>query len=276
MADYRIRTELGVAVEWAAREGWNPGIHDAELFYLADRQGFFAGELDGQMVAAGSAVCYDEQFAFCGLYIVDPAFRGRGLGFALTEARLAYCGDRNVGIDGVLENVDIYRRVGYNPFHLNHRFQKEASVQPFDRESIQRVGAEHLEGIMQFDRRCFPAARESFLTAWLHQADGCALVFLDRGQIRGFAARRTCLQGHKIGPLFADNLHVARELFCALQEGIVGEPVILDVPENNPDALQLASENAMQEIFATMRMYQKALPDIEHGKIFGITTFELG
>jgi len=68
----------------------------------------------------------------------------------------------------------------------------------------------------------------------------------------------------------------ARGLFAALQEDISDETVILDVPENNPLAMLLARKNAMREVFATMRMYQKQLPDIDHSRIYGITTFELG
>jgi GNAT superfamily N-acetyltransferase len=280
MDDYRIRrmnvAELELAVDWAAREGWNPGLHDAELFHRADPEGFFVGEIEGRIVAAGSAVCYDDDFAFCGLYIVEPQFRGRGFGLALTEARLAYCGDRNVGIDGVLENVEIYRRVGYKPFHMNHRFQTVARLQKFESESIEQVSERHLTDLMQYDRECFPASRDTFLQNWIGQPDGSALVFRSQGEVRGFAVRRKCLQGHKIGPLFADDIHIARELFRALQEDIAGELLILDVPENNPEAMQLAHENAMQESFSTMRMYRKCLPEIEHGKVYGITTFELG
>jgi len=280
MDDYHIRkmnkSELQLAVDWAAREGWNPGLHDAELFYHGDPAGFFAGEIDGRVVAVGSAVCYDEYFAFCGLYIVDPAFRGRGLGLALTRARLAYCGDRNVGIDGVLENVKIYQRVGYKPFHMNHRFQIEASQQDFDGRRIEQISEAHMAEVMKYERQCFPASRETFLRHWIQQPQGRALFFSSGEQIRGFAVRRKCLEGYKVGPLFADDIHVARELFKALQEDISGEILILDVPENNPAAMELAEENAMQEVFATMRMYQKQLPDIDHSKVYGITSFELG
>jgi hypothetical protein len=41
------RDELDLAVEWAALEGWNPGLHDADAFYAADPDGFFVGLLDG-------------------------------------------------------------------------------------------------------------------------------------------------------------------------------------------------------------------------------------
>ncbi|WP_028865758.1 GNAT family N-acetyltransferase [Psychromonas aquimarina] len=280
MDNYRIRKmskdELQLAVDWAAKEGWNPGLHDAELFFNADAQGFFAGEINGRIAAVGSAVCYDNSYAFCGLYIVAPEFRGRGLGLALTKARLEQCGDRNIGIDGVLENVEIYQRVGYKPFYMNHRFQTEASVQDFDNKSIEQISEEHITEIINYDRQCFPAKREIFLRQWIQQPEGRALFYSFEGKIKGFAVRRKCQQGYKIGPLFADNIHIARELFKALQQDIHGEIVILDVPENNPAAMTLARENAMQEVFATMRMYQKGLPDIEHNKIYGITTFELG
>ena len=128
MSEFTIRPmladELKIAIDWAAREGWNPGLNDAELFYLADPNGFFVGELNGEIVAVGSAVTYDHTYAFCGLYIVAPEHRGKGYGLTLTKHRLANCGDRNVGIDGVLENVEIYKRIGYVPYYQNKRFQK--------------------------------------------------------------------------------------------------------------------------------------------------------
>lgn len=35
------REEAEFAIEMAAAEGWNPGVHDGELFYEADPEGFF-------------------------------------------------------------------------------------------------------------------------------------------------------------------------------------------------------------------------------------------
>jgi hypothetical protein len=39
------RDELDLAVEWAAQEGWNPGLADAECFHAADPEGFLIGVL---------------------------------------------------------------------------------------------------------------------------------------------------------------------------------------------------------------------------------------
>ena len=50
-ADLRIRAmaleEIAVAADWAAAEGWNPGLGDAACFATVDAGGFLIGELDG-------------------------------------------------------------------------------------------------------------------------------------------------------------------------------------------------------------------------------------
>lgn len=49
MAEYRVRRmrreDVDLAIEWAAAEGWNPGLNDAESFFDTDPQGFFIGSL---------------------------------------------------------------------------------------------------------------------------------------------------------------------------------------------------------------------------------------
>ena len=49
-------TELELVLDWAADEGWNPGLDDAAAFYAADPAGFLIKEVDGQPVAAISVV----------------------------------------------------------------------------------------------------------------------------------------------------------------------------------------------------------------------------
>lgn len=34
------RSDLDTMVDWAAREGWNPGLCDADSFHTADPTGF--------------------------------------------------------------------------------------------------------------------------------------------------------------------------------------------------------------------------------------------
>ena len=96
------RRELDLAVEWAAKEGWNPGLSDAACFYVADPEGFLLAFRDGEPVASISVVRYGGAFGFLGLYIVRPDLRGRGYGYRLWQAGMAHLGERTVGLDGVV------------------------------------------------------------------------------------------------------------------------------------------------------------------------------
>ena len=50
--------ELRIVIDWAADEGWNPGVHDAQLFFSADPQGFLGAFIDDQLVGSISAVSF--------------------------------------------------------------------------------------------------------------------------------------------------------------------------------------------------------------------------
>jgi ribosomal protein S18 acetylase RimI-like enzyme len=278
--DYKIRQmradELQIAINWAAQEGWNPGIHDAKTFYQADNSGFFIGEIGNRAVSVGSAVAYDDQFAFCGLYIVHPEYRGQGYGIALTRKRLRYVGQRNAGIDGVVENIPIYERIGYRLAYHNIRYRGIAADPASVDRRVVPLPQLPIENIEAYDRLCFPARRRKFLYAWINQPDAKALGLIENGQLQGYAVRRRCIEGHKIGPLFADNDAIADALFQALQQDIPGDAIFLDIMETNPAAQRLVDKYNMQVVFTTGRMYLKGQPRLDDEKIFGITTFELG
>jgi len=268
--------EIQIAIDWAEQEGWNPGIHDAETFRLADPNGFFIGECNGKVIALGSAIVYDEQFAFCGLYIVHPDYRARGYGLQLTQERLRYVGQRNAGIDGVVENIAIYQRIGYRFAYHNIRYQGSAVLSDVNDQAIRPLSQIAFDKILRYDQECFPANRSAFLNAWINQADAQAFGFVEDRLLKGFGVRRQCKEGHKIGPLFADNLHIAEVLLQALLQDIAGETFFLDITEINPAAKQLVETHAMESVFMTGRMYLKGQPKLADDKVFGITTFELG
>ncbi len=92
----------------------------------------------------------------------------------------------------------------------------------------------------------------------------------------GYGVVRRCGEGSKIGPLFADDKAAALGLYAGLAGFAQPGPVFLDVPENNPAAMELAAAYGMREVFGCARMYLGGAPDIAHERVFGVTTFELG
>ncbi len=270
------RNAVGLAIDWAVREGWNPGLEDLDAFYATDPNGWFATETeDGQVIACTSAIAYDDTFGFMGLYIVDPAYRKAGHGMILANFSRDYLGKRNIGIDGVVEMQSHYKQWGFQMAYNNIRYKSIGggkvldSTQPYDTSLFGAVSA--------YDQRFFPTPRRTFLKAWLSQPKACCRVVLDGEKIvGGYGMIRPCHAGFKIGPLFADNAEIAEVLFCTLSAQVPGEPVFLDVPEPNKAAMSLAKRYSMEKVFETARMYTQEMPDIELQGVFGVTSFELG
>ena len=81
------RQQVPIAIEWAAIEGWNPGLHDAECFYNADPKGFLIGLLDDEPIAIISAVKYSENFGFLGFLYCKERIPWQRLRHADVECR---------------------------------------------------------------------------------------------------------------------------------------------------------------------------------------------
>lgn len=279
------RSEVDELVAWAAREGWNPGLHDAELFWATDPEAFIAAELDGEMIGGGAITSYNGQFGFMGFFIVWPEYRGQGLGDALWHYRRHRLLERlhpgaSIGLDGVFEMQSYYAKGGFAFSHRNMRFRAKIAspsvmIQEDDRNVIALADVP-FEQILDYDRTCFPAPRPAFLSAWITQPDAMALGYLRDGKLAGYGVVRRCGEGCKIGPLFADDGLVAEALYGRLSGFAVGGPLFLDAPENNPAAMKLVARHQMEEVFGTARMYLGDPPAIAHERIFGVTTFELG
>lgn len=275
------RGEIDLAIELAAREGWNPGLHDAHCFAAADPEGFLIAEVDGRLAGCLSAVSYGIGFGFIGLYIVVPERRGEGIGRRLWKQGMQRLGGRLVGLDGVPAQQDNYRKSGFALAWRNVRYAGTArhtgTVANAGATKIVPLGEVDFAALCADDRRVFPAPRERFLRAWISVPDAVALASVEGTRLSGWGVIRRCRDGHKVAPLVADTKEVAGVLYAALCERVPqGEPVYLDVPMPNADAVALAESQGMRGVFETARMYTGAAPSCELQRVFGITSFELG
>lgn len=275
------RDELDLAVQWAADEGWNPGLHDAECFFAADPSGFFVGLLDDEPVAAISGVRYGETFGFMGFYIVKPSHRGRGFGLPIFHAAVDFLKGRNIGLDGVVEQQHNYGKSGFELAYRNVRYQGSAilpaGTSGDPHPTLVDVSRLPREMIAAYDREFFPEERNAFLASWLGQSGHRSLGVVEDGALAGYGVIRKCQVGYKIGPLFADTPEIAKRILYGLVAPIDPEELVfLDVPEPNAAAVELAKSHDMEIVFETARMYSGGAPEIPLERLFGVTTFELG
>jgi GNAT superfamily N-acetyltransferase len=163
------RPEFDLALDWAAAEGWNPGLHDAAAFHAADPEGFLIGLLDGQPVAMISAVRYGQGFGFIGFYIVRPESRGQGYGLQIWNAAMARLAGRTVGLDGVVAQQDNYRKSGFVLAWNNARFEGVGGGPRPPDDAIVPLPTLPFDAVMAYDRPFFPDDRRTFLRAWIDQ-----------------------------------------------------------------------------------------------------------
>lgn len=273
--------EIDTALDWAAAEGWNPGLHDAAPFHAADTEGFLIGLIDDEPAATISAVRYGDGFGFIGFYIVEPSHRGKGHGRTIWQAAVARLAGRCVGLDGVLAQQENYCRSGFSFAHRNVRYQGEGggNPEPIPPDGTRLVPLSSLPwpSLESYDASCFPAGRSAFLQSWIAQPHTVALGLIDGNRLIGYGILRRCRSGAKVGPLFADTSQAANTLLCALRAAAPpDQPVYLDVPECNAKAVALAESHGMSPMFETARMYTGPAPRLAMDRIYGISSFELG
>lgn len=269
--------EISLALDWAAAEGWNPGLADAACFAAADPTGFLIGEIAGEAVGCISATAYGTAFGFIGFYIMRPGFRGQGHGMALWRAAMARLAGRVIGLDGVMAQQANYQKSGFTLLHRNIRYGAAAPSIPMP-AGAQTIDAALLpfSMIIAFDRRFFPSAREDFLRQWLTAPGHIAMALSGAEGLQALGVLRPCREGSKIGPLFAETPEAARAVFASLLARAPAGPVFLDVPEPNVQAIIMAREASMVPAFETARMYAGQAPELPLAQIYGITSFELG
>jgi hypothetical protein len=277
------RSEVDVLVDWAAKEGWNPGLHDADVFWATDPEAFVAADLEGELIGGASTTAYEGQYGFMGFFIVRPEFRGRGLGNILAHAICERMTARleqgaPVGIDGVFDMQPYYATLGFRFSHRNIRYRLDVpdGVPAESAAAVVSLSDVPFDEVETYDRMCFPAPRRVFLERWIAQAGAQCYGLLRGGRLAGYGVVRKCGEGCKAGPLFADDGEAAEALFSALLPFAAGGPLFLDAPENNPAAIALVERHGMDAVFGCARMYLVALPQVDENRVFGVTTFELG
>jgi len=276
--------EISIAVDWAAAEGWNPGLADDACFATVDPQGFLVGEIDGETAATVSCVNYSASFAFLGFYIVRADLRGRGYGLRIWNAAIAHAGARVIGLDGVAAQQQNYRKSGFELAYANIRYGGTIAAPEAPRAQVKaQVNAQvialneiPLAHVEAYDATLFPAPRPAFLRAWIGAPGHVGRAVMRDGRLAGWGVIRPSRKGRKIGPLVADDRAAAEVVLSALLAGAGSGEIFLDVPGINHDAVALAQDLGLAPVFETARMYTGAIPPLRLERIFGVTSFELG
>lgn len=267
-------------VKWAEEEGWNPGPHDADVYYATDPEGYFGYYLDGELIAGGAIVSYEGKFGFMGLFIVKPEFRGKEIGRKLWYQRRDTLLSRlipgaSIGMDGVIAMQPFYNKGGFEIAFRDERYERIGEKFEIN-GNISPIIDTDMNAILEYDKQCFGFSRPQFMKPWLNLPGNKTFKYTEEEKLKGFAVVRKANKGYKVCPLFADNEVIAEELYKACLNSVSGELLYLDIPVNNNKAVELIMKFNAGYVFECARMYYGNPPEVAAEKIFSLTTFEIG
>ena len=270
--------EWDQVVLWAAAEGWNPGRHDAEHFLLQDPAGCLLGRLHGKVVSAVSVINYSPDYAFLGFYLVRPDRRGKGYGYETWRAGLRHAGERTIGLDGVPDQQENYRKEGFFPAYTTIRYRGKPNLEHKgeDTEGIVPVQAKDLGLLSALDAVSHPADRHAFASRWAADPRHITRARFRDGMLTGYGVLRPAHDGFRIGPLLATTPRDASALLAALLSEAGEATVSIDVPEPHHVARSLVELHGLAPASRTARMYTGPVRTLQQSLIYGVMSLELG
>ena len=292
----RVRSSEEIAAVFIPKEvelGWRPGGLDHESFFAADKSGFFVGELDGKPISCISVVKHCKHYAFFGQYIVDKPYRGKGYGLATWKFSLSSLPDGcNCALDAAEEMIPMYGRYGFKPDLAIQRTILKASLEQLNRFSpssveIQPSARVPFGELLDYDTRVRFYQRSSFLQKWISAPNCLSYAAVGKeGEVVGYAVARSTFRkedGWRVGPIYADDSEIARNLYRAIIENVAGKDpgatITIDVPYGDrcdPESLAIAEELSGEPEVKLVRMFTKGVPpNMCFNKMFGITSLEL-
>ena len=205
--------------------------------------------------------------------MVDHLYQGRGYGLLTYKAAIASIDESyNTAGDAAEEKIPVYLRLGAKPKWHDQRFDFVASeaaivlsgIQTPSLVMIQPASEVDFHDLLEYDTHVHVFPRQSFLEKWITAPNCHASVAISDGRVVGYTVVRTTLKsgdGWRIGPLFADNSQIARNLYREACSNVAAEDprgiIAVDVPYGdliNPDALKIVKELSGIPTMKSVRM----------------------
>ncbi|MEI6642757.1 MAG: GNAT family N-acetyltransferase [Novosphingobium sp.] len=267
----------------ARAEDWNPGTFDLACAWASDPEAFIALRHQEAMIAGGSIFRHSADFGFMGLFIVEPRYRGLGLGRRLWHDRLArlrarLAPDAVIAMDGVFEMERFYAAGGFVPAYATTRYEGMARPVPATAVdfALQIDWAPRHDAILALDRKTVPYDRTGLLSCWLALPETIQAMAIRDGELVGFGLARPASAGFKIGPLIAGEPQVARALLADMVARIEGHQIQIDVPAPNNEGAALALSYGLAPVFGCRRMYFGRKPAEGLSSVYAGMSLEFG
>lgn len=235
--------------------GWNQTKEDWQHFLHLNPGGCFVTEWLGQVVGTVTTIIYEDCLAWVGMVLVDPRFRGKGIGTALLLKAIGYLDAKGVPcvkLDATPQGKPIYAGIG---------FQAEREIERWVLTRQAGTGlvcndAEDVESVLATDREVFGADRSALLRLIAGAAPELLIVKRQGHTLVGYALGRRGSQADHVGPWVARNAPAARAVLEDFLLRSRREVIFVDVVKDSPWAPSLLLAQGFRFSRSLTRMYR--------------------
>jgi GNAT superfamily N-acetyltransferase len=227
LSDHESALALSTAI------GWNQCAADWRMLLRIAPAGSFAAVANGRVVGTAIGIDYG-RFGWIAMMLVDPAFRGRGLGARLLERAMnALPPTRPIRLDATPLGRPLYRRFGFEDDVVLSRHIADAPARgylaapPATGPPIRPLTAAELPSVTELDTHVFGGDRRRVIEWMMDGSPHYAWVAHDNLERPQYCLGRAGLVFDQIGPVVAQDPEVAQALVGAALRHTAG-PVVVD------------------------------------------------
>jgi GNAT superfamily N-acetyltransferase len=220
--------DLDAALALGATAGWNQRLDDWRMLLRLAPAGSFAALADGRIVGTAIGIDYGT-FGWIAMMLVDPAYRGRGVGRHLLEAAMgAVPSDRPIRLDATPLGRPLYQRYGFEDEAMLTRHVVSAATPRDQSARVRRLTTADLKIVAEHDNEIFGGHRETVLEWVLDSAPQYGLVVRSDVGLAHYCLGRQGRLFDQIGPVVAGDDDIAQALVNAALAAAGDRPVVVD------------------------------------------------
>ena len=221
-------SDLDSAFALSSTAGWNQRLEDWRMLVGLAPRGSFTAIVDGALVGTAIGIDYGA-FGWIAMMLVDPAYRGKGLGAALLQAAMdAVPSNLPIRLDATPLGRPLYERYGFvEETSLTRLVARSSPALLMSGSAVQRAAGVDLPAVFREDAGIFGADRRAVLEWSLGDAPYGRIVRDDLGPA-GYCFGRRGRLFDQIGPVVAREEGQARKLVSSAIVDVPGRPVVID------------------------------------------------
>ena len=226
--------DLDAALALSTTIGWNQRAEDWRMLLHIAPAGSFAAVVDGRLVGTAIGIDYG-CFGWIAMMLVDPAFRGRGLGAQLLErAMTALPPTMPIRLDATPLGRPLYQRFGFEDEVVLSRYVADApagehlAARHTTAACIRPLTAAELPSVTEQDTLVFGGHRRKVIEWMVDRAPKYAWVADDNVGRPQYCLGRAGRVFDQIGPVVARDPEVAEALVDAALRHATTKSVVID------------------------------------------------